>query len=585
MSQVSLTILEPRGVLEDPKRVGLSAPRLDTLNGKTIALMSINIPGRFGATADPFFDVLERKLLERYPEAKFLRMDSFGTPVAPPSKALEVAAQCDAWIEGVKDSHSQARHDAGVCMEQAGRPGVSLSVDVLIRAKQANQDINGMPAVRIATVPATDYCAAKYNDPAMERVVDGCIDDIIYKLTAPLTDEEKRSYDMPNDQSPKTFEGASYGEAYEKFLEYLDAGHLYDGHAVAPPTPEAVDWMLTGTTYPRDKVIGMMEPKRGCATVEKIAIAAVMAGAKPEHLPLLIAIIETLTDPGFNQFHVVNEILPAIFVSGPLVKELGLNTKVGYLAPGFRPNSSIGRAVLMCMITIGWRDMTIYASPGGPGRPAAYGNIFVCENQEDSPWESFAEQYGYGPDETVVTACEYINEARGPAESLGYGSFEERLASVTALFGRNCSVFGGFGLPRFAKGQRHMLVMHPTLARQLAEHGFTKRSFVEYCYNQNAIDYDTMTEEQREALREELRKDNAVGRMGLTPEDVKPGLHREPFSQPEHLMVFVSGSGSGNTNLYETSSGSSAGQLGGLTESRPWMIKVVHGAALTKYGK
>jgi hypothetical protein len=73
--------------------------------------------------------------------------------------------------------------------------------------------------------------------------------------------------------------------------------------------------------------------------------------------------------------------------------------------------------------------------------------------------------------------------------------------------------------------------------------------------------------------------------MSLTPEDVKPGLHREPFSQPEHLMVFVSGSGSGNTNLYETSSGSSAGQLGGLTESKPWMIKVVHGAALTKYGK
>ena len=95
MSKVSLEIMEPRGVLKDSKRVGLSVPRLDTLDGKTIALMSINIPGRYGASADPFYDVLERKLLARYPTANFLRMDSFGTPVAPPSRATEVAAQCD----------------------------------------------------------------------------------------------------------------------------------------------------------------------------------------------------------------------------------------------------------------------------------------------------------------------------------------------------------------------------------------------------------------------------------------------------------------------------------------------------------
>ena len=580
---VSIEILEPRGVLADPKRVGLSVPRLDTLDGKTIALMSINIPGRYGASADPFFDVLQRKLLESYPTAKFLRMDSFGTPVAPPSRALEVAAQCDAWIEGIKDSHSQARHDAGVCMEQAGKPGVSLSVDVLVRAKQANQDINGMPAVRIAAIPAAEYCAAKYNDAAMEKVVDGCIDDIIAKLTDPLTEEEKRSFDISPDYGNKVFEGGSYAEAYEKFLEFCDENHIGDGLALAPPTPEAVDWMMTGTTYPRDKVIGMMEPKLGYATVEKIAIASVMAGAKPEWLPVIIAIIETLTDPGFNQFHIVNEILPAIFISGPIVKELGINNKVGYLAPGFRANSAIGRAVLMCMITIGWRDMTIYASPGGPGRPAAYANIFVAENQEDSPWESWAEQNGFGPDESVVTACEFINEARGPAESLGYGSVQERLDTVADLFGRNSPIFGNYGLPRFANGVRHMLVMHPSLARQIADLGYTKQGFIEYVYRKNAIDYDKMTEDEREALREELRKDNAVGRMALTPGDVKPGLRREPFSQPEHLMVFVAGAGSGNTNLYETSSGSSSGFIG--SASIPWMTKVIRGAALTKYGR
>ena len=585
MSQqpVSLEILEPRGVLQDPKREGLFAPRLTDLNGKTIALMGINIPV-FRSSSEPFFEVVEKRLRERYPEVKILRMNSFGTPIDPPEKAYEVAAKCDAWVEGVKDAHTQGRHDAGVCMERAGRPGVSICVDVLRRAKEAGQDLYGMPGVRIVTVPATDYNAAKDSPALMEQVVDGCIDDIVSALTRPLAEEEKRSFELRWDDAPKTFTGRSYSEAYEKFMEYCMANHMGDGLALAPPTKEAVEWMLSGTTYPRDKVIGLVEPKHGIATVEKIAIASVMAGAKPEWLPVIIAIMETLTDPGFNQFHIVNEILPAIFISGPIVKELGLNNKVGYLAPGTRANSAIGRAVLMCQITIGWRDMTIYASPGGAGRPAAYANIFVAENQEESPWESWAEQNGYGPEDSVVTACEVLGEYGGPAEIMGYENFDAKLAALTRMFGRKGSAFAS-GLPPFAAGVRHMLVMHPTFARQLSDRGFTKQSLIQYLYDQNVIDYDRMTREQREALGEELRLEALLGRASLRPEDLKPGLHREPFSAPEHLMVFISGSGSGQTQLYFTSTGSTAGLAEGIGAQRPWMTKVIHGAALTESGK
>ena len=407
---------------------------------------------------------------------------------------------------------------------------------------------------------------------------------VFFNVTVPLTEEEKRSFDLTFDEGPKTFTGGCYSEAYEKFMEYCMTNHLGDGLALAPPTKEAVEWMLSGTSYPRDRVIGLVEPKLGKATVEKIAIAAVMAGAKPEWLPVIIAIMEVLTDPGFNQFHIVNEILPAIFVSGPIVKELGLNNKVGYLAPGTRANSAIGRAVLMCMITIGWRDMTIYASPGGAGRPAAYANIFVAENQEESPWESWAEQNGFGPEESVVTACEFLGEYGGPAEIVGYPDFDAKLAALTKMFGRKGGAFAS-GLPPFAAGVRLMLVMHPTLARQLAARGFTKQSLIQYLYDQNVIDYDRMTEEQREALREELRLEGLLGRSAMRPEDVKPGLHREPFSKPEHLMVFVSGSGSGQTQLYYTSTGSTAGIAEGIHGQRPWMTKAIRGAALTKYGR
>ena len=126
---------------------------------------------------------------------------------------------------------------------------------------------------------------------------------------------------------------------------------------------------------------------------------------------------------------------------------------------------------------------------------------------------------------------------------------------------------------------------HVTLARQLADRGYSKQDLIRYIYDANVLDYDRMTEEQREALREELRLENRLGRASMRPEDVKPGLHREPFSRPEHLMVFVSGSGSGQTQLYFTTSGSTAGLAEGIGQSRPWMTKAIRGAALTRYGR
>ncbi len=574
MSQpVSLEILEPRGVLDQPRREGLFAPRPADLNGRTVALMGINIPV-FHSSSEPFFEVVERKLKERFPGVKTLRMNSFGTPVDPPERALDVAAKCDVWLEGVKDAHTQGRFDAGVCMERAGRPGACICVDVLRRAKEAAQDLAGMPAVRIVTVPATEYGAAKDDPQRMEQVVEACMDDIVDSLTRPLSEAEQRSFDLTWDDSPKTFTGESWSAAYEKFLQYCMDCRIGDGLALAPPTREAVDWMLSGTARPRDEVIGLVEPKRGVATVEKIAIASVMAGARPEWLPVIITIMEVLTDPDFNQFHIVNEILPAIFISGPIVRQLGLNNKVGYLAPGTRANSAIGRAVLLCMTAIGWRDMTIYASPGGAGRPAAYANIVVAENQEESPWESWAEQNGYGPEESVVTACEFLSEFRGPSELKGYDCFDEKLDALTSLFSRTGPLFSAGGLPRFSAGARHMLVLHPTMARQLADRGYSKQDLIRLIYDRSVIDFDSMSEGEREALRERLELENRLGQTAMRPEDLKPGLHLEPFSRPEHLMVFVSG----QTQLYFTSTGSTAGLFDGVGTPRPWMTKPIRGA-------
>jgi hypothetical protein len=184
--QVTLEVLEPKGILFDPKRVGLFNHRLENLNGKTIALMSIHVDDLHQFGSELFFDLLEVMVKERYPTIKCVRFKSFGSPNAR-INADEIAAVCDAWIEGVKDAITQGRRDVGVFMERAGKPGVSICSDVLVPAKRALADCNGMPTARLVAVPATDYCTAKRDPELMKDVVKAALDDIIKALTDPLT--------------------------------------------------------------------------------------------------------------------------------------------------------------------------------------------------------------------------------------------------------------------------------------------------------------------------------------------------------------------------------------------------------------
>jgi hypothetical protein len=297
--------------------------------------------------------------------------------------------------------------------------------------------------------------------------------------------------------------------------------------------------MLAGTPLAPETVIGHMYPKLGIATVEKIAISAVMAGALPEHLPVIIAIIETIASGDFNQYHIVNEILPITFLSGPIIEKLNLNCEVGTLAPGHRANAAIGRALLMCMINIGWRDMTIYASPGGLGQPAAYANYFICENQKANPWESYAESVGFKNGESVITVCEALSATRGPSETLTNDTFEQRMEKMAAMF---VPMGSFFGVPMGADDTRIMISIHPTFAKQLADHGYTRESFIKWLYDTNAKEVN--------------------------------GMKLEPFSDPKNVAVMVSGSGAGGTIVFSTVCGSTANVEDVVTQ-RPFMHKIV----------
>lgn len=585
-NQVSLEVLDPRGMLADPKRQGLFAPRPTDLNGKTIAVMAL------WSDAKNFFATIEEMLREKYPSIKFVHPESMHSPFAKDNTEA-VAQQCDAWLDGVKASTTGGKFDAPAALEKRGKPGVAVCTQAVYMLKKLQSDFNGVPTCRIVTVPDTDYSVAKFDPELMKEVARAAFNDILEALTAPLTNEETDVTDFTYDYSPKTFTGNTYAEAYDKFQQYCYDNDMNDGLPVTPPTKEAVDKMLTGISYPPDKVIGLMEPRMGIATVEKIAINAVMAGAKPEYLPVIVAMIETITDKRFNQYHIVNEILPITLISGPIIDEIGINNKNGYLAPGNRPNSTIGRALLMCMINIGWRNMKYYSSPGGPGNPAAYANYVIPENQADNPWPTYAEATGFDPKESTITMCEILAVIKGPSETLFLEPYAQRLNKLRAPFTVEAGTFSHFSntVNRRNEGARHMIVLHPTMARQLANAGYTRESFIQWLYDSTTIDWDKMTEEERSAFRENVVKGKY---RGLTLDDCKPGLYAEAFSDPKHVAVIIAGTGCGASMIFQTSAGSTVSfepsvdstvSFEAGMKSLPFMHKVIHGATLTDAGK
>jgi hypothetical protein len=149
------------------------------------------------------------------------------------------------------------------------------------------------------------------------------------------------------------------------------------------------------------------------------------------------------------------------------------------------------------------------------------------------------------------------------------------------LLSINSDVFRVFPMPEDGSNFRHMIVLHPTFAKQLANAGFSRQSFIQWLYNTNVIDWDQMSAEQQVRFKSEV----AEGRFpGLQPADCKSGLHREPFSDPENVAVLVCGSGAGGVLIFQTMCGSTAA-FEDVSETRPYMRRVIHGATLTQFGR
>ena len=252
-----------------------------------------------------------------------------------------------------------------------------------------------------------------------------------------------------------------------------------DGLPVVPPTPDRVERMLTGTSREADKLIAPIPPKWGEATIERIAINAVMAGCKPEYLPVVIAAVEAITVEAFSLHGVqvtTSLVSPLFIINGPIRNQLDINDSFNVFGQGWRANSTIGRAVRLICTNIGG------ALPGELDR-AAFGHsgkytYCIGENEEASPWPPLHVDRGFEVSESTVTA--YAGASPRSIDDHSSNTAEGILNSIC----RNLTV------PGMTPGEM-VLVFGPEHAKTIGDGGLSRRDVQEYIHEHTKIPHAT----------------------------------------------------------------------------------------------
>jgi len=278
--------------------------------------------------------------------------------------------------------------------------------------------------------------------------------ELIASLTEPLTSRETAPVRPSRTPRPRLVEAATEEEIGRLFLE----NGWTDGLPIVLPSEERVAEMLTGTSHGPEEVVGRMTvtttQERIEYTVEKVAVNAVMAGAGPEHFPVILA-IAAMQEPAFPSS--TTSFARMAVVNGPIRNEIGMNAGMGALSPFNYANSVIGRA--WTLMTINLADARLGETfMASQGHNLNYNNMCSAENEEASVWEPFHVEKGFRADQSVVSLFRgwSVINSMGAANSVRPAS-EETVIMLKA-----------FSALRSAA----TLVMDPLVAKGLREQGF-----------------------------------------------------------------------------------------------------------------
>jgi hypothetical protein len=384
--------------------------------------------------------------------------------------------------------------------------------------------------------------------------------------------------------APISVTAESYEIAVRKFNDIFLENHWGDGLPLVPPTQEAVQAMLKGTSRSPGEVIGTVAPKNGIATIEKIAINAVMAGARPEYLPVIIAAMEGITDPAYDDLHMLTSTGAfnlAIMVSGPIAKEINVNSGIGFLGQGWQANSTIGRAVRLCVTNMGrlWpgeNDMAV------TGRPSPHTFYVFAENQDLSPWDPFHVTQGFKAEDSCVTIS---TVGSSPGASYGGGAVATWTAQgmLDSIVRSLLNTRGGMRIWKrggpVPSPSKYILFFQPEFALELDRLGYTRASVQKYLYERATIPYEQLTPAEIATIQPRIDSGEIPqDRVPVFKEALMPGGKLPLLDRPEDLRIVVVGGIPGYTF-------SMSYFREGLYAPTSDQTKLVKGATLTKAGR
>ncbi len=330
----------------------------------------------------------------------------------------------------------------------------------------------------------------------------------------------------------RRIEAADHSEAIELFY----ARGWTDGLPVVPPTEERVEAMLSAVNRDPGEVVGILAPRYGKATLEKIAINAVMAGCEPAYFAVVVAAIEAITDEAFNLNGVqvtTHVAAPLLIINGPVRRALKINAGPNCFGQGNRANATIGRAVRLCMINIGGGvpGLTDESTFGHPGKYT----YCTAENEEISPWEPLHVERGFHPEQSTVT----VFAAEAPHNVSDHTSRSARgilttVADTMATMGNNTM---------YRRGEM-AVVIGPEHATTIAADGWHKQDVKAFLY-----------QEARRPVGELTRAGEYYGDITWQrywPRWVDrndPSARIPVVDRPEDLLVMVAGGTAGRFSL------------------------------------
>ncbi|MBI2296398.1 MAG: hypothetical protein HYU76_10295 [Betaproteobacteria bacterium] len=265
-------------------------------------------------------------------------------------------------------------------------------------------------------------------------------------------------------------------EPLDAINDYFYERGWTDGLPIVPPTRERVAAVLSGMPWrDPDELISVIPPKMGRATLRQVAVNAVMAGCKPEYLPVVVAALQAVSEPQYGLAHrqtTTHAGAPLIIVNGPIAGKLRINCGTGLFGPGWRANATIGRALRLVLVNVGGAGPGVdFSQTGHPGKYT----FCIAEYEEANPWEPLHVERGFRRDQSTVT----VVNAEAP-----HSMTENLQTDPDEIMQTFASSMSGLGVNNLYSQGHPVLVLGVEHAQYIAAAGWSKRDVKRVLFEQ-----------------------------------------------------------------------------------------------------